>query len=327
MNAVDDGFYLGGDYRLDGLRTKPGDTGAMIGIARSRVWRALHHEEKVPVFLTLHEREQFGAQKFLEPFQVITTADLFRELRSLSLERKALLTLENLRLAEEVPGQGVEVPYNLGLYPGKPTWSTPKENREYGVTYGCHDREAPLVYFLLEGRGFITFRQVADDRLSVFLTPNGYSESDRLARGRELDIVTGFMVCRYDAEFDPIFETAFRPAGRRLNCEILRMKDIHHVDRIDDRICAELQRSTIVLVDLTDQNNFNVAFEAGYALALGKPIVWTARRTGDGVRLPFDIYTHNCLEWDAADLGTFGSALTARIQAAIDKAGAVPHLL
>jgi hypothetical protein len=75
----------------------------------------------------------------------------------------------------------------------------------------------------------------------------------------------------------------------------------------------------VVLVDLTEQN-FNVAFEAGYALALNKPIVWMKKKEPDGLKMPFDIYTYNCLEWDPSNLESFRQDLKFRLLAALQKA-------
>jgi hypothetical protein len=57
--------------------------------------------------------------------------------------------------------------------------------------------------------------------------------------------------------------------------------------------------------DARTDHNFNLAFEAGYALALNKPIVWTQKNDGKEFRLPFDIQSQNILLWhpDAALYG------------------------
>jgi hypothetical protein len=118
---------------------------------------------------------------------------------------------------------------------------------------------------------------------------------------------------------DTVYESVYRPTGDALRCPIRRVKDIHHVDKIDDRICAEIERATIVVVDLTDEN-FNVGFEAGYALALGKTVVWAKRKGAAGSVMPFDIYTYNCIEWSPSDLAAFRETLGLRIKVALEKA-------
>lgn len=77
--------------------------------------------------------------------------------------------------------------------------------------------------------------------------------------------------------------------------------------------------ASFVLVDLSD-NNFNVGFEAGYALALGKPIVFTMQKPEGELKLPFDIQSHNILVYDAADHSEFKEQLPFRIAAALGKA-------
>jgi hypothetical protein len=153
----------------------------------------------------------------------------------------------------------------------------------------------------------------------AFLTPDGYAKVQELKGGAASSVLQAFLVCRFTPQLDHLFDNVFQPVGDSLGCVVRRIKDIHHIDRIDDRICEEIRRSRIVIVDLTEQN-FNVAFEAGYALALNKAIVWTKRREVEEAVMPFDVYTYNCLEWEAEHLDQFSEALKFRIIAALHKA-------
>lgn len=310
---------LGGRLEIESSRLKEPETRRIFALARSEVWRFNNIQGRVPLFMTFR-----GAQQRTMPRDadsVILTIEDVRDLASqLTLERKALLTLENLVAAEGEIGSGVEIPYLLSEYPGEAEWSEGQPPSEVGITYGCTATEAPMVYQFLISRGLIAVRgpRTMGSHTRAFVTPEGYARVENLKAGADETSRQAFFVCRFIPELDELFEAVIKPLGVELNCAVQRIKDIHHIDKIDDRICQEIRRSQVVLVDLTEQN-FNVAFEAGYALALNKPIVWTTKRTPEGVRMPFDIYTYNCLEWDSSDLVNFREALKFRLMAALQK--------
>ncbi len=54
---------------------------------------------------------------------------------------------------------------------------------------------------------------------------------------------------------------------------------------------------------------------------LRNPIVWTKNLPIEEPRLPFDIQSHNILQWESENLGIFEETLRHRIVAALDKAG------
>jgi len=296
------------------------ETKRTFALARSEVWRYSQIDAPLPLFMS------YSGAKSAEPdpdfrVTILTLEDLEDTSRRLSLEQKAAKTLENLQQFESEPGIGVEVPYLLREFPGEPTWDNGDPPKETGLTYGCTSSEAPLVYHLLESEGLIVIREPEAMRAGsrVFLTPAGYSAADARRVGASTTGASAFFICRFIDELDALYVNIVEPLGQELELPIKRIKDIHHIDKIDDRICQEIRESQIVLVDLTEQN-FNVAFEAGYALALEKPIVWTKKREGGSIDMPFDIYTYNCLQWDPENLDEFRESLKYRIRAALNKA-------
>lgn len=82
-----------------------------------------------------------------------------------------------------------------------------------------------------------------------------------------------------------------------------RVDSDEHVDRIDDRIIADIRKSRFVVADFT-QHKAGVYFEAGFAMGLGLPVIWTCRKE-DMAELHFDIRQYNCIDWNSvADLET-----------------------
>jgi len=50
--------------------------------------------------------------------------------------------------------------------------------------------------------------------------------------------------------------------------------ELDHREKICDRMLAEIRRSQVVIADFT-RHSQNVYFEAGFALALGRLVIWT----------------------------------------------------
>jgi len=75
-----------------------------------------------------------------------------------------------------------------------------------------------------------------------------------------------------------------------------RVLDDEHTGKVDDLIMAEIRTSGLLVADLTGQRQ-SVYFEAGFAMGLGIPIIWTCRK--DQLDdLHFDIRQYNHIGWE-----------------------------
>lgn len=193
-------------------------------------------------------------------------------------------------------------------------------------------KDAPLAYaaakdsliFRLEtlrDMGFIQFQGKREDKLNDLgfrLTYSGWQrvrETERGGKSREQVFIAMTLNPRRmesdDAELVAVKEAlvgAVADAGYRP----MFMGDLVHGDRIDDRILVELQRSRLVLVDTTG-HNANVVFEAGYALGLGRTVLWTCK-DGDHQNQGFDIRQYRRILWQAGQ----EARLQAEVAAAIE---------
>ena len=94
-------------------------------------------------------------------------------------------------------------------------------------------------------------------------------------------------------------EQRFEPAIRGAGYRPVRIDKQEHIDRIDDRILAEIRRSLFVVVDLTLHRQ-NVYYEAGFAEGIGKKVIFTCHADTASDR-HFDIRQFNCLDWKAPE--------------------------
>ena len=89
-------------------------------------------------------------------------------------------------------------------------------------------------------------------------------------------------------------ETGYKP---------IRVDLVQHNDKICDRIIAEIRRSDLLVADVT-KGRRGVYFEAGFAMGLGIPVIWTCNEEFFKQEEPhFDTRQYNHIVWkDPVDL-------------------------
>jgi nucleoside 2-deoxyribosyltransferase len=101
---------------------------------------------------------------------------------------------------------------------------------------------------------------------------------------------------------DLAFESGIRLAVETdCGLQVLRVDRVEHNDNITDRILAGIRSAQFVVADFTGQRP-GVYFEAGFAMGLGRTVIWTCRADEkDAIR--FDTRQYNHIFWtDPADL-------------------------
>jgi hypothetical protein len=145
----------------------------------------------------------------------------------------------------------------------------------------------PIDATTVEGEDIIT-----DGCLKV--TPPGWqmlSASDRpTSSGR------CFVAMSFDHSMDAAYEVGIRPAveddARYQACRVDR---VHHLEKICDKIVNEIRGSQFVVADVS-QHKPGVYFEAGFAMALNRPVIWTCREE-DFNLIHFDTRQYNHIKW------------------------------
>ncbi len=100
----------------------------------------------------------------------------------------------------------------------------------------------------------------------------------------------------FDSSLDKAWETGFEKSCRVSGYDAQRMDLVEHNQKICDAIIAEIRRSRFVVADFT-RHRGGVYFEAGYALGLGIPVIWTCRKD-DLENTHFDTRQYNHIAWE-----------------------------
>ena len=158
------------------------------------------------------------------------------------------------------------------------------------------------VWFLLEylmAQGWIERRAES----SHVVTVNGYR---RIAEERKNpDARQAFVAMWFDEATDASYRQGIKPAIESAGYQCMRIDQKEDVVKIDDEIIAEIRRSRFLVADFThgkDGARGGVYFEAGFALGLGIPVIYTCRE--DAIdKIHFDTRQYHHTTWkDPNDL-------------------------
>ncbi len=190
---------------------------------------------------------------------------------------KAERVLRYVHLQSQFPGQVVQL----------------APSTDYPVGYGRETREFRHMLDFLVRRGDLDARDKFDDaKATVELTVDGWSRVESEARVGTSD---GFVAMWFSDEVKQLYPDGLVPAIEAAGYTPRRVDDGHALDKIDDRVIAMIRSSRFVVADASGARP-NVYFEAGFAMGLGRPVIWTCRE-GDIPRLAFDLRQYPHIPW------------------------------
>lgn len=181
------------------------------------------------------------------------------------------------------------------------TYSRDKDELQYLVQFL---RDAALVKHMAMGG-------------ATEITPAGHMHYEEI-QARQPASAQGFVAMWFDPTMRDAYDNGFEAGVRDAGYDPLRVDRVEHVGKIDDEIISQIRRSRFVVADFTGQRG-GVYFEAGFALGLNLPVVWTCHQK-DIDKLHFDIRQFNCIDW--TEPPELADRLQKRIEAVI---GAGPH--
>ena len=207
--------------------------------------------------------------------------------------------------------------------PGK--WINFRENMEALIAAGWCTSLEELIFWiktlterkLLKEKGQTYMVTRGGIRLDIpshiQITGSGWDYLDEYKRQKPKDSKKAFIAMWFDKSMDPILDNAIYPAVEEAGYEPIRIDRVEHIDKVDDKIIAEIRSSKFLIADLTGHRN-GVYFEAGFALGLGIPVVWCVREDQLD-KAHFDVRQFNCVVWKNPQ--EYKEKLINRIKAAI----------
>ena len=107
---------------------------------------------------------------------------------------------------------------------------------------------------------------------------------------------TCFVAMSFDPSLNAAFDEGITPAVETdCGVTVIRVDRVPRNESINDRIMAGVRAAQFVVADVTLQRQ-GVYFEAGFAMGLGRPVIWTCRQD-DFEHVHFDTRPFNHVVW------------------------------
>ncbi len=133
-------------------------------------------------------------------------------------------------------------------------------------------------------------------------TARGWQELDNLKKPRT-DSSQAFVAMWFSDEMADVYVQGIEPAIKAAGYKAVRIDKKEHNNKIDDEIISEIRRSRFLIADFTcEPKNVRggVYYEAGFAMGLGIPVIWTCRNTSLD-DLHFDTRQYSHIVWKDPD--------------------------
>ncbi|QRY16935.1 hypothetical protein [Bacillus cereus] len=151
----------------------------------------------------------------------------------------------------------------------------------------------------LEQDELIEVQKSTDSPIYITVTVKGWNRIAELEKGRELDTKQAFVAMSFSPEMDGPYKNAITKAIREAGYQPVRIDEVEHNNDITDEIIVKIRQSKFVIADFTGHRG-GVYFEAGYALGLGKTVIWTCR-DDEFKNIHFDTRQFSHIKWSTED--------------------------
>jgi nucleoside 2-deoxyribosyltransferase len=222
-----------------------------------------------------------------------------RKLAPATIGDKTRRLLRAIVKNSQYPGQSVEL----------------VRQRDYPLVFGNNGDE--LDFFLDHLESLHWLKKDADPAdISCTVTARGWTEFEK-DKSANIESEKAFVAMWFDPGMAAAYEHAIKPAIEEdAGFKSIRVDDVEHTGKIDDRIIAEIRESRFLVADFTGHRG-GVYFEAGYAMGMGLPVIW-ACKAAEMNNAHFDTRQYNHIVWN--DPGELREKLALRIRATIGTA-------
>ena len=139
-------------------------------------------------------------------------------------------------------------------------------------------REVEFLINYLSKKGWVEIVPYAVNPERVNVTVDGYARIESLKTNP--DSAQAFVAMWFDDEMKDAYEMGIKPAIVQSGYKPMRIDCKPDANKLDDDIVAEIRRSRFLVSDMThgkDGVRGSVYFEAGFAMGLNIPIIYTCR--------------------------------------------------
>ena len=185
----------------------------------------------------------------------------------------------------------------LSSYPGETVRLLPAT--AYPLAWAENHNEFDFYVRTLEERGLVRHtdadtRTISDLDTALEVTSDGWTYLDQATRAAPFTDKV-FVAMSFSPSMKPTWEEAIRPAISDAGYKPFRIDSDPHIERIDAKIISEIHDSRFLIADVTEHKH-GVYFEAGYALGIRLPVIWSVREDYLATT-HFDTRQYNHIVW------------------------------
>jgi nucleoside 2-deoxyribosyltransferase len=222
------------------------------------------------------------------------TFDLIADLNSL----RSLNTTERFERALLYFNEKTRVGGNLRIIPSQIDDGTTDNAELMILTESPDKRELVALLEMLTDMGWLANTHSTMTTIDFTLTASGWLQVEELIK-RLPDSSQAFVAMWFNDKTESAFKEGIEPAITELGYRAIRIDKTEHINKVDDQIIAEIRRSKFLVADFTcepKQVRGGVYFEAGFAMALPIPVIWTCSESSMN-DLHFDTRQYNHIVW------------------------------
>lgn len=176
-------------------------------------------------------------------------------------------------------------------YPGHAVFFT--DSHHHVLAWAESEKEGAFHLKTLKQRGLV---DKADTDITFVVTAAGWDRVAEICSKNPLSTDLVFVAMAFDPRLTEAWVAGLQPGIRDAGYRPERVDTKPHADKIDDRIMAMIREARFVVVDVTTQNR-GAYFEAGFALGLNRPVIWSVRADEIG-DVHFDTRQFNHIVWN-----------------------------
>ncbi len=170
--------------------------------------------------------------------------------------------------------------------------------KDYPITYSGNTNEFSNICFLAKDLGFIEFAEVSSAEQNIKLLAHGWAKSEEINKSG-IQSKKCFVAMSCSDELTEIYENGIKKAVEEAGYQPIFIEREEHNEKICDLIIANIRECKFLIADVTGQRQ-NVYYEAGFAHALNRDVVWTCKH--DEIdNAHFDTRQYNHITWENAE--------------------------
>ena len=137
-----------------------------------------------------------------------------------------------------------------------------------------------------------------DPQTELTLSGQGWQKVEELAKPN-IESKQTFVAMWFDDELKSAYSEGIAKLEEDTGFSMLRIDMSEFNDKICDKILAEIRKSRFIIADVTGHRQ-GVYFEAGFAMGLGLPVIWTCQKDQKN-KCYFDTRQYNHIFWTEAN--------------------------